>query len=216
MTELYPGNKEWWLQLSATYDALDQPDKAFTTLETANKKGLLTEEKEILALAQTYMRDGKPKECAELIEKNIDEGKVTKGEASAMQLAHCWIAAKDVKKAHEALDGAGDALTSGEPYVALAWLEIDRAQWAGARDALVSAFEKGGLKQPGVAHLMLGVAHYKTKRKDAALSSLGEAKKHRASKGCAESWLSAVRSGKGEPSCLKARTEKEDEDEGEE
>jgi tetratricopeptide (TPR) repeat protein len=214
LTELYPKNKEWWLQLAATYDALEQPDRALSALQGAYDKGLLTEEKPILALAQAYMRSGKPAVGAELIEKHLDDGVVSKGEASALILAQAWIAAKDVKKAHAALDTAGDGLTSGEPYVALAWLEIDRSQWAAARDALVSAFEKGGLKSPGVAHLMLGVAHYHTKRKDAALASLGEAKKHRESRGCAEEWMATVRAGKGSgPSCLKVRKTKDEPDE---
>jgi tetratricopeptide (TPR) repeat protein len=217
LTELYPKNKEWWLQLSATYDDLKQHDRAFEALKGAYDKGLLTEEKEILALAQTYVSSGKPAEGAALIEKHMKDGKVSKGEASLSMLAQSWVAAKETDKAHAALDNAGDALTTGEPYVALAWLEIDRDKWAQARDALASAFAKGGLKSPGVAHLMLGVAHYKTKRKDAAVASLGEAKKHADSKGCAEVWLQTVRSGKAAPAadCLKDAGKDEEEEEEE-
>jgi tetratricopeptide (TPR) repeat protein len=217
LTELYPKNKEWWLQLSASYEELGQHDRAFTALKGAYDEGLLTEEKEILALAHTYLRVGKPADGAALIEKHFKDGKVSKGQASLTLLAQSWVAAKNTDRAHAALDDAADALTTGEPYVALAWLEIDRDQWAKARDALASAFAKGGLRSPGVAHLMLGVAHYKTKRKDAALASLGEAKKHADSRGCADIWLQTVRSGKQAPAsdCLKASSDDEEEDEEE-
>ena len=71
-----------------------------------------------------------------------------------------------------------------------------------------AAIAHGGLSSPGSAHLLLGVAHYNTKRKDAALASLGEAKRYPDSAGCADQWIKLVKSGKGERAELRAGRER--------
>ena len=115
----------------------------------------------------------------------------------------CWLAANDSEHAASALASGGDVVASGELFLDLAKLQLARSQWVKARDSAAAAFAKGGLRSPGEAHLVLGVAHYYTKRKDAALAALSEAKKAPATAKCAEAWLQVAKSGKGAaPACL--------------
>lgn len=206
LTEAFPTNKSHWLQLAATYTALGDEKNALATLDQAYAKKLLTEEKEVLELSRLYMQAGRPDQCGTLLDKHIADGTVSKGQATYELLAGCLLAAKDVDRAAKVIAAAGDLLTNGEIYFDLAKLQLARGQWIKARDAAAAAFAKGGLSSPAEAQLLLGVAHYYTKRKDAALGSLTEARKNPATSKCAEAWLQTVKSGKGTPSCLAVGT----------
>ena len=172
LTEAFPGNKSHWLQLAATYTALGDEKSALETLDKAYAKKLLTEEKEILELSRLYMQAGRPDQCGTLLDKHIADGTVSKGQATYELLAGCLLEAKDVDRAAKVIAAAGDSLTNGQIYFALAKLQLARGQWVKARDAAAAAFSKGGLASPAEAQLLLGVAHYYTKRKDAAVGSL--------------------------------------------
>ena len=52
------------------------------------------------------------------------------------------------------------------------------------------------LRSPGDAQLLLGISHYKLKRKDAALGSLEQAKRYASTKECAEEWIKTVKKGR--------------------
>jgi hypothetical protein len=84
----------------------------------------------------------------------------------------------------------------------LAKQQLAKGQWIKARDSAALAFAKGGLSSPPHAHLLLGVAHYYTKRKDASMAALAEARRGKDTAKCAEAWLQTVKSGKGKPTCL--------------
>jgi thioredoxin-like negative regulator of GroEL len=202
LTKAFPNNKSHRLQLAATYTALGDDKKALETLDAAYAKKLLTEEKEILELSRLYMQAGRPDQCGTLLDKHMADGTVGKGQATYELQAGCLLAAKEVDRAAKVIAAAGDSLTNGEIYFELAKQQLARGQWIKARDAAAAAFAKGGLSSPAEAQLLLGVAHYYTKRKDAALGSLAEARKNPATSKCAEAWLQTVKSGKGTPQCL--------------
>jgi tetratricopeptide (TPR) repeat protein len=193
--------KEYWLQLCATYQALGQNDKALATLEKANDKGVLDEERDLVNLARLYAQQGAPLKAAALLEKQMASGKIKKSPELVDFLASCWVQGKDAEHARAVLAKGGPDAGTGDLYLALGRLEAERGRWAEARDAASTSLQRGGLLNPGDAHLLLGIAHYKTKRKDVALASLGEAKKHNASAPCAEEWLKAIKGGKADPSC---------------
>jgi tetratricopeptide (TPR) repeat protein len=192
---------EYWLQLAAAYQSLGNTQKAVATLETARSKGVLTEEKDLVNLARLYMQAGAPDKGAQLLDQQIAAGKVKKTPENLELVAACWIAAKNADKGEAAVRAAGEGV-SGEAWLALARLHGEKGDWAKVREDTASAITHGGLSSPGSAHLLLGVAHYNTKRKDAALASLGEAKRYPDSAPCADQWIKLVKSGKGSaPSC---------------
>jgi hypothetical protein len=192
----YP-KKEHLLQLSATYSDMGDDAKALQTLEQLHAKGKLTEPKEILALSRLYERAGQPLKGAALLEKGMRDGKIEKTPENLEALAMCYVAGNDADKALAALRAAGEEAGSGEVYFQLALLQGERGEWASARDAVAAAIQKGGLSSPGDAQLLLGISHYNTKRKDAALASLQEAKRYGAATSkCADQWIKIVKSGR--------------------
>ncbi len=197
LTKLYP-KKEHYLQLSAAYTDMDDSVKALKALEAAEAKGMLSEDKEFRAIAQLYLEVGQAKKGAAILDKQMKAGKVERSTESMGLLALLFIGAKDADRAQATLDEAGDAIDAGQPFLDLARLQAERGQWEKARDAAAQAVVKGGTT-PGEAHLMLGAAHYMTKRKDAATNSLTEARKHPAVASCVNEMMKVVKAGKGEP-----------------
>jgi tetratricopeptide (TPR) repeat protein len=189
---------EYWLQLAAAYQAVGNAPKAVTTLEAARAKGALTAEKDLVNLARLYMQAGAPEKGAALLDEQMAAGKIKKTPETLELVAACWIASKNAERGEAAVKAAGENI-SGEAWLALARLNGEKGDWAKARDDTASAITHGGLRSPGSAHLLLGVAHYNTKRKDAALASLGEAKRYPDSAGCADQWIKLVKAGKGTP-----------------
>jgi tetratricopeptide (TPR) repeat protein len=200
ITQSFP-KPEYYLQLAAAYQALGNTQKAVATLETARAKGALTEEKNLVNLARLYRQAGAPDKGAQLLEQQFSAGKIKKTPENLELLAACWISAKDADRGEAAVKAAGEG-ASGEAWMALARLNGEKGDWAKVREDTALAISHGGLSSPGSAHLLLGVAHYNTKRKDAALASLGEAKRYPDSAPCADQWIKLVKSGKGSaPSC---------------
>jgi tetratricopeptide (TPR) repeat protein len=200
LTKKYP-KKEHYLQLSQTYSDMGEKQKALQALETADSKGMLSEEPEFTGLALLYCQTGNAKKGSAVLEKQMKAGKVERSGETLSVLARCYISGKDAAKALATLDAAGDEIGSGQPYLELARLEAEQGNWDKARDAAARSVVKGGLLTPGEGHLVLGIAHYNTKRKDAALISLNEAKKNPAVASCAEEWIRAVKAGKPGPTC---------------
>jgi tetratricopeptide (TPR) repeat protein len=186
--------RENLLQLAASYLALNKPDKALTAFETAQAKGLLTEDKDLVNMARLYLQTGAPLKCAAALDK-LQAGAGKTPENRELQ-ATCWVMGKDAAHAEPLFKQGGSTFASGDLYLEFGRLELERGQWVEGRDAIVTALQKGGLTSTGDAHLLLGIAHYNTKRKDAALASLGEARKDRSTAKCADEWIKVVKSGR--------------------
>jgi tetratricopeptide (TPR) repeat protein len=201
LTKEFPENKTHWLQLAASYAELGEEANALATLDAAYAKKMLSEENELIELSRLYMAAGKPDKCAEVLERHMGDGSVSKGAAAYQRLMMCQLDAKDVDGASATFAKAGDSIQNGELLLELARAELARKQWVKARDAAAAAFAAGGMRSTAEAHLLLGIAHHQTKRKDAALASLGEAKKHAVTAKCAEAWIQAAKGKGSAPSC---------------
>jgi TolA-binding protein len=125
------------------------------------------------------------------------DGKIEKTPENLEALAMCYVAGNQPDKALAALRAAGEDAGSGEVYFQLALRLGEHGDWTSARDAVAAAIQKGGLSSPGDAQLLLGISHYNTKRKDAALASLQEAKRYGPTTAkCADQWIKIVKAGR--------------------
>ncbi|MDH5671258.1 MAG: hypothetical protein OEZ06_03860 [Myxococcales bacterium] len=199
LLKLFP-KKEYWLQLSATYSAMDDTAKALAVLEVALAKDLLTEEKEFVVLAQLYNQEGVPLKAASLMEAKRADGTVTDSPENLELLATSWLMANDREKAEATLKEAAGAASSSALYLRLAQFHIERHKWSKALEAITEAQQLGDLEDPGEALVLTGIVHYNMKHYDAALRSLEKAKEHEKSKADAQQWIDVIRSERGAPS----------------
>jgi tetratricopeptide (TPR) repeat protein len=192
----FPDKKQYWLQLSQTYQTLEDTPKALAVLEVAYKKDLLEDEKDFVVLAKLQLQQGVPLKAAAILEKHMEAGQVEKKPETLELLATAWLMAEERAKAEAALEVAAGAASSGELYMQLAQFHVERHEWNKARDAITEAL-KQKLEDEGSAQLLLGIVNYNQKRMDAAITALNEAKKHEKTAKAAKEWISLVRNERG-------------------
>lgn len=184
--------KLYWVQLSAAYSALDRGSEALAVLELAYMQGLLTEEGELVHLAQLYFYNGVPFEAARVLNKGLEDGTISGDSEAYHLLANAWLYARERDNALSPLERAAMLSEKGELYVSLAHVRLEREEWVKAAAALHAAFRKGQLGDPGSAHLMLGIANANAHKWEAAEESLQKAKSFEKTEQAAEHWLARV------------------------
>ena len=66
----------------------------------------------------------------------------------------------------------------GELYLQKAQLLAEKSDWSGAVEAARQAIEKGGLKKPGGAYLLIGIASNELRDWQQAMDALKEARQY--------------------------------------
>jgi tetratricopeptide (TPR) repeat protein len=111
--------------------------------------------------------------------------------------ANCWIAARDFDKAINPLNKAAELASTGDVYVRLGEVQIQRSKWAEAAQALQSGIRKGSLKDGGNANLLLGIAHFNQKNYGAAAEALNRARGYEKHRKMADGYLQLIKVQKG-------------------
>ena len=184
--------KLYWVQLSAVYSALEQAPKALATLEIAYLQNLLTEEGELIHLAQLYFFNGLPYEAAKVLNRGLESGVITGDAESWELLANSWLYAKERDRAITPLESAAKLSPQGNLYVRLASVRLEQEQWTKAVADLNRALRKGQLDDPATAHLLLGIAGAGAKQWDVAAQALETAKKYEKTERAATAWLARL------------------------
>jgi len=184
--------KEYWTQLSLIYGARDNFKGSLAVQQIAYQQGFLTEDKELRRLARGYLYNDLPYPAAEVLETGLREKKIERDAEAYELLANSWIAAREYDKSLEPLQRAAELAEDGNLYVRIGQVHIQREEWDEAVARLQQAIDKGGLKEPGNAHLLLGISLYNQQRIDGALASFGRAREHEDSRTQAEAWMGHI------------------------
>src|SRR5262245_10137822 len=193
MIALYPNSgKDYWLQLSALHGVTGDEAAALGVLEIAQRKGLLSDDRDLRRLLQMMLARGIPYRAARI----FDEGKASRrfeGDAEALELQSIsWILAREPDKALAPLARAAELAPKGDLYVRLAQLHLLQEEWDKAAETLHKALAKGGLADPGTAQLMLGIACYNEHQLQEARNWFAQAQRSGATREQAETWLEHV------------------------
>ena len=159
LIELAPDKKVYWVQLSGVYGQLEDYSHALAVTQLAYGVGLLNEDSEIRRLADLQLLNGIPYRCGQLLEASIERKTVNVDEKLYDKLGDCWIAAGELDKALSPLARAAELATTGDSFMRLAEVHVQRADWA-AQAALERGIAKGQLKDAAGAHLLMGIALY--------------------------------------------------------
>ena len=185
-------DKRYWVQLSLIYGARDEYNHSLAVQQIAYMQGLLDQSDELLRLARSYLYGNLPFEAAEVLQKGLGEGKI-EGTAEAYELlANSLIGAREYDRALEPLQQAAKLDESGELYLRLGQVHLQRENWQEAAEMLRKAIEKGGLKEPGNALLLLGISYYNADLVDRARANFRAARAHESSRLEAERWMQHI------------------------
>ena len=109
-------------------------------------------------------------------------------------LGSAWLQAREQEKAIQAFTRAAPLSDNGNLYLQVAQLHIDRNEWQQGREALEKALAAGGLKQPGNAYLLLGIARMELEDTDKAVKAFEQAAQFSETSKSANQWLRFISS----------------------
>jgi len=166
---LVPDKKTYWMQLSAVYGQLEDYPNALAIMQLAYGSNLVTDDGEVRRLADLLLFNEVPYRGAQVLETGIEKKVVKVDDKLYEKLANCWIAAGELDKAIQPLQKGAELAPTGEMYLRLGEVDIQREDWAGATAALERGLNKGQLKDAANAQMLMGIALFNQKK-------LGEAK----------------------------------------
>ena len=190
MIRLFPDKDDYWRQLSGIRMTLNQPAQALAVMELMKRSGRLTREPELIQLAQLYLYQEIPYKAARLLEDAMKAGQIRKSADNRTLLATAWALARERDQAIRSYRLAAQASTSADVDFTLAQLYLEDERWTEATRALETALAKSGLKTPGTAWLLLGIARYELGSVDAARDAFTKASGFTRSRKSAHQWLS--------------------------
>jgi tetratricopeptide (TPR) repeat protein len=190
----YPNSgKNYWLQLSSLYGVQEKNDRALIVLELANRRGLLTEDRDLRRLAQMLLYNEIPIRAAQVIEKGIEDKRLKEDAEVFEMLSNSFILAREVRRAEAPLARAAELSNNGKLYVRLAQVRLLQENWNDAATALRQALEKGGLEDTqGSVQLLLGITYYNKNELQEARNWFARAQNFGATRKQAEGWLEHV------------------------
>jgi tetratricopeptide (TPR) repeat protein len=186
-----PMKKENWVQLSAVLGAQEKYDDALVALQLAYHLGLLKDDGDVRRLADLMAFNNIPYRCGSMLTKAVQEKKVNNDGALQEKIANCWVAAREWDKAVAPLRSAAQMKRSGDLYVRLGEVHVQREDWKSAIEALKAAIATGNAKDPGNAHVLTGMAYYNLKQPKEARAAFQRAMGTRHAKQ-AEGWIRAI------------------------
>lgn len=153
----HPDDKRILMNAVATLQGAEKFADANALLEAANKRGMLTEERELQALYVGYLNDDKFEDARRIIEEGAGKGILKEGPALAKAysvLAQEAYYGDRVDQAIEYYRKAASMSADGEAYLNLAKLLSDKGKKAEAKAAAQKALDKG-VKKPEQAKAIL-------------------------------------------------------------
>ena len=184
---LYP-KREYWLQLAAVYGELDDPKRQLAVLLAAYDQGYFERGQDYVNLAQLLLGNDVPYRAATVLQEGIDKKLVESSAQYLNLLADAYVRAKDYAAAIELLRRAAQTTGDGESELRLAQALMEQNQWGEAAAAARRAIEKGGLRRPDVANVVLGLALYEQNQLPAAAAAFSKASEDERSRTVAEQW----------------------------
>ncbi len=186
-----PDVKRYWTYLTQINLQLNQPREALAALAVAYRSGMLDKQTEWLQLYSLYGSQDMPFQAAKVLKEGLDKGVVESTKAHWEQLGNAWYGARELDNAIAALGEAAKLATDGKLDMQLAYILVDKEDWAGAKSSLRGAINKGGISETerGNMYVLLGMSEMNTGSEDAARDAFSEALKFERTRGAAQQWL---------------------------
>lgn len=188
----YYDQPKYWLQLGGMYGEIGEEKKQLAVMESAYQQGYVEKGSDIFNLSQLYYYHQVPYKAARLMEEAFDNGKLEKNLRNLRFLSQCWAAAKENDKAIPVMQAAAELSTDGELNAQLSQIFLNMEQWDKAIAEAEKSIEKGGLRNPGTSHLVIGMALFNKKEFNEALNQLALAEKFKQTRKMAQQWQSFV------------------------
>lgn len=160
LLERNPSERRLWDQIASDYFQSNNETKAFEVQKAMYLGGLLTTEEELMRIVNFYNSLDAPFQAAKILEKEINSGRIEKSYQRLELLANLYQVAREYEKAIPVIEQAAAIAPNGQMYERLGRSYSELREWAKAEDALTNAINKGGLKDSGLAWVLIGQSRY--------------------------------------------------------
>ncbi len=184
----WPDKASYWEQLASVYVVLGNERRALATLQLAWKQQVLSKETSVKSMIQLAISRGIPEHGARLLESAIDKEVLPADEDYLDLLANAWVAAREQEPAIAAFELLAKASNKGDPFMQIANLHIEKAEWLQAESALNRALDYK-VDEPGKAWLLLGITLTEQKKFGPGMDAFRKARAFKDSARQAKSWL---------------------------
>lgn len=184
--------KEYWTHLSAVYGEIGMANRQLAVLEALYESGELDRENELVQLAQLYMQSGGPFKGARILERGMEGGIIERNERNYRLLSQAWMMAQDDRRAIDPLREAARRSNDGQLYLQLAQSFLNLDQYQECVDAARSGLNRGGMRRPDTAQVVLGMCLLELKQYGPAREAFQAARNDERSRRTANQWLEFI------------------------
>ena len=192
MVARWPTEKNNWRSYASLLAQTGREQDAFEANKIMYINGMLTESREIVALAQYYSYYEYPYRGAVILEREMNGGAVERTQDNLQLLANMWRQAREWERAIPVLRQLAQLSGSGDDFLKLAEAQYQLRELAEAEDAFQEALNRGGLDRPGNAWTLLGNVRQELGRTDAALAAFREGARYPYSRRTANGWITFI------------------------
>ncbi|TVQ48789.1 MAG: hypothetical protein EA371_04800 [Gammaproteobacteria bacterium] len=184
--------KEYWTHLSAVYGELGMQRRQVAVLEAIYEEGLMDRENEIVQLAQLYLQSGGPYKGARILERGMADGIVERNERNYRLLSQAWMMSQDDRRAIPPLQEAARRSGDGQLYLQLAQSHLNLDQHEQCVEAARAGLNRGGLRRPDTANVVLGMCLYELQQYEPAKTAFRAARSDDRSRRTANQWIEFI------------------------
>jgi tetratricopeptide (TPR) repeat protein len=191
LLESWP-KKNYWFSLAGAYTELGEDENLINAFASAHTQRMLEKESELVTMAQLFLQREVPYMAGQLLETEMDSGRVTKNAKNYRLLSQAWQLAMEDEKAIPALQQAASLAEDGELDVRLGNAFLNTADYDECVKSVQTGIRKGGLKSPDNAQISLGMCLYNERKYQAAIEAFREAGKVNRSRRVANQWVTVI------------------------
>ncbi len=152
--------KRYWLALANAYRELNDDAKLLVAYELAHMQGFLSSDAELVTMAQLYLQADVPYVAGELLEREMQSGRVGKTASNYRLLSQAWMLAREDSRAIPPLKIAAELDDSGDLFIRLASAHLNMGDSENCVKAAKAGIAKGNLKNRDYAQMTLGTCFY--------------------------------------------------------
>ena len=163
-------------------------------MEAAYEQGFLNRSSEVVQMAYLYLNAETPYFAGSVMERGFEDELVDDKSKNYELAGSAWAQAREVAKSIPMMEKAAAKSDEGELYVRLGNVYLDGDQFSKAADAVQKGLEKGGVKRPDQARLVLGMSYFNMGEYNKARRAFREAGKDERSAKYSQQWLKYITS----------------------
>ena len=147
LVTLYPASAGSWKQLAGVYMYLDEPQKAFVTLDMAYKMGHLKSKTEYINLISLYIEQGLPFQGAQLLQKKMGQDIIPQNQKNLELTAGAFYLAREGKQSLVYLKKASKTAKNSKFFLNYGQRLLEQEEWVEAERIFKKALQTEDIKE---------------------------------------------------------------------